>query len=629
MRITVQDVSIGLKECHSASIEKMDDILAKLSDHMMQTKELRSMTEDLVEKLAEANLSRTGSQTSTRPPSYHERYSMDENDPNPSENTKYLHVRASCYRKTCSPWCSCRCHIRRSFRTPELTKKFFGSLFVGYGGMPIITQPCNERQCRKPSSSKVVLSYQFPDWFWSRSLLLSFMTASAAGPELLIRIPNTIPYASETYQHCLDGNVAGLLRLFKKKIASPFDLDPKGVSLLSNALRFDHFSACRLLMSEGADPFHEDHTGFSAYHNAWDRILFEALEPRFSRRKQALLELFPQDEGSLDERQFSRIHKSVLGIIGTKLKDELDISTSTIDDIDNLGRTPLWWASRRCDVGAVTLLLEYGACCEPLGMRDGGSPLLAAATAGNEEIVRLLLEHNPDIRACEETTRNSLHLASMVPSGTECVKLLLKAGAEVDCRDNDNLTALHYAISYGCIQNAEVLLAAGADIDALCQDGWTALACAVFWNMHESIKLLLEHGADTLSKTEPGESLLHLAACYGDETTLRILASRSLGPLDVKAKTVAGWDMHRIAEDRDETPSWYAALEDLLTSTGHAIKKRGSVAGVHIAKLSMRLGIEENIRPDKDKDEAVWIEEVPEYDSDTGHFEDALEQLIL
>jgi hypothetical protein len=51
MQITVQDVAIGLKECHSASIDKMDDIIAKLSEHMMQTKELRSMTKDLAEKV--------------------------------------------------------------------------------------------------------------------------------------------------------------------------------------------------------------------------------------------------------------------------------------------------------------------------------------------------------------------------------------------------------------------------------------------------------------------------------------------------------------------------------------------------------------------------------------------------
>lgn len=58
------------------------------------------------------------------------------------------------------------------------------------------------------------------------------MSAALSGPEMLIRVTNTIPYACETYQHCVDGNVLGLRRLFEIGKASPFDLDPDGVSLL-------------------------------------------------------------------------------------------------------------------------------------------------------------------------------------------------------------------------------------------------------------------------------------------------------------------------------------------------------------------------------------------------------------
>ncbi|KAF2682610.1 hypothetical protein K458DRAFT_390535 [Lentithecium fluviatile CBS 122367] len=116
-------------------------------------------------------------------------------------------------------------------------------------------------------------------------------------------------------------------RAFEVGCASPFDLDPGGWPLLCIAIFYQAYGLCRLLISQGADVYQEDCKGFSAYHYAWDRILCYRRELRLSKLKQALLELFPKDEGCLDDRQFSRVHKCVVGIIGANLEDELKIST--------------------------------------------------------------------------------------------------------------------------------------------------------------------------------------------------------------------------------------------------------------------------------------------------------------
>jgi hypothetical protein len=231
MQIAVQEISMGTTQFHTSSTEKMDKILYELSDHMTHLRDLNRKTSQFNEKLD--RLSQGQSQTnpeqlSPRPPAYSER---DSNNPRSVENSA-IQLRASCYRKTCRPWCSCCCHVRREVRTPGLAKSFIGSLFIGYSGVPIVTPQCNEKQCKKRSTSRIILSYQFPSWFWERSLFTSFMTAALPGPEMLIRVTNTIPYACETYQHCLDGNVLGMRRLFEIGRASPFDLDPDGVSLL-------------------------------------------------------------------------------------------------------------------------------------------------------------------------------------------------------------------------------------------------------------------------------------------------------------------------------------------------------------------------------------------------------------
>ena len=367
-------------------------------------------------------------------------------------------------------------------------------------------------------------------------------------------------------------------------------------------------------------------SGFSAYHFAWDKILCDPLEPRFSKIKKALLELFPQDEGGLDERQFSRIHKCVLGIVGTKLEDELNISTSTIDDVDNLGRTPLYWAARRSDSEAARLLLAYGAVCEPQGLRIGTSPLLAAARACNADIVRVLLQHNAYVEARDEDHITPLMFASTITSGLECVKLLLAAGADVNCGDSENRTALVHATQNGCTEVAEVLLAAGADINATCEDGWTALACCIFWNMHESVQLLLNHGADTLGKSDPGETILHLAARYADEKTLKILAEHDLGPLDVDEKTDAGETVWGIAKEREESREWMMAFEEMVRD----VRDQNVVQGLERVRLVGTAYIAVRARKtesNENKTTVVTVEEILDEDSDHDRFEDALESI--
>ena len=52
---------------------------------------------------------------------------------------------------------------------------------------------------------------------------------------------------------------------------------------------------------------------------------------------------------------------------------------------------------------------------------------------------------------------------------------LLAAGAEVDAKDEKDITALLYASSEGHSASVEALLDAGADVDAQANDGMTAL----------------------------------------------------------------------------------------------------------------------------------------------------------
>ena len=60
---------------------------------------------------------------------------------------------------------------------------------------------------------------------------------------------------------------------------------------------------------------------------------------------------------------------------------------------------------------------------------EGETPLLMAARAGNNEVVRLLVEHRADVNAADNLQHTALYYAGE-RGFTEIVELLLAAGAE-------------------------------------------------------------------------------------------------------------------------------------------------------------------------------------------------------
>lgn len=124
------------------------------------------------------------------------------------------------------------------------------------------------------------------------------------------------------------------------------------------------------------------------------------------------MELFPKDQVSYGDRQFSPIHKSLMGLCPIKLIDQLATSTTAIDDKDDRGRTTLYWACLRGDRDAVETLLFYQAdpnrACE-----KGETPLIIACRLSLHAngIVRLLLDNNADVSLADNFNRNALYWA--------------------------------------------------------------------------------------------------------------------------------------------------------------------------------------------------------------------------
>lgn len=124
----------------------------------------------------------------------------------------------------CQAWCNCACHIRRKLSTPPFLKKFIGQLFIGYTGIPLMEQHCDQFSCQqKRGSTNIQVSYCFPSWFFAKMLSLSLKSAPLDGPQINLTIPRIVDEKAAIFSYARIGDVEGIKSLFETRIASPRD----------------------------------------------------------------------------------------------------------------------------------------------------------------------------------------------------------------------------------------------------------------------------------------------------------------------------------------------------------------------------------------------------------------------
>lgn len=107
-------------------------------------------------------------------------------------------------------------------------------------------------------------------------------------------------------------------------------------------------------------------------------------------------------------------------------------------------------------------LLQQGANTSVKDHEGGGTAILRAVDAGNQEMVELLLEYEADVETKDDFNRGLLHSAAI--DGYEgMVHLLLGKGLTTNAQDQNGKTPLHDASRDGNYEVAKVLLDSGAD----------------------------------------------------------------------------------------------------------------------------------------------------------------------
>ncbi|XP_065052326.1 serine/threonine-protein phosphatase 6 regulatory ankyrin repeat subunit A-like [Rhopilema esculentum] len=205
-----------------------------------------------------------------------------------------------------------------------------------------------------------------------------------------------------------------------------------------------------------------------------------------------------------------------------------------LDEVDGHGATPLHYGCQidesdklndeRCEI--VRTLLHRGVSMNA-GDSEGRKPIHWAASSGNVEILKILLENgdDPNARTSSELM-TPLHLVAL--QGLESAADFLinqysTRPVEVDPHDQRNCTPLFYACSAGHARVAGMLLQSGADPNLVNDLGESPSHSASLTGSLECLRLLFAAGANMTVHNNEKDTPLHEAASAGKEDCVNFL----------------------------------------------------------------------------------------------------------
>lgn len=257
----------------------------------------------------------------------------------------------------------------------------------------------------------------------------------------------------------------GLMRVVERLIEAKADVkaqDDYGDTPLHDACWKGHEGIVTLLLNRHASPNAYNKTKWTSLHTATDNAHADIVD--ILLRNGAKLNVVDTDNWTplmlaTRNKDAKIIRKLVLEPQVLHTDHQLEI------DVD--GNTPLMWAVTRRFTAGVHLLIRAGANCNTRSSTHE-TPLIAASSMGNQEIVSVLLKGNNglglDIDAQDDEGQTALHHA-IRGSHAGVVKLLVEAEnkANVWTRDIEGRSALHLASLLGDKIILETILRAELD----------------------------------------------------------------------------------------------------------------------------------------------------------------------
>ncbi|KAK9292321.1 hypothetical protein L1049_020287 [Liquidambar formosana] len=218
------------------------------------------------------------------------------------------------------------------------------------------------------------------------------------------------------------------------------------------------------------------------------------------------------------------------------LLEELKLDVDTKDED---GETPLLHAARQGHTDTAKYLLEHGA--NPAIPSDlGATALHHSAGIGDIELLRFLLSKGVDVDSQSDAGTPLIWAAGH--GQQDAVKVLLEHHADPNAETDDDITPLLSAVAAGSLGCLELLIQAGGNVN-ITAGGATPFHIAADNGSPEIINCLLQAGADPNVTDEDGQKPIQVAAARGNRRAVEILF-----PLTSPVQTVPDWTVDGILE---------------------------------------------------------------------------------
>lgn len=214
-----------------------------------------------------------------------------------------------------------------------------------------------------------------------------------------------------------------------------------------------------------------------------------------------------------------------------------------LDDCDKLSTIPAL-LTLISNPGNLSSYLQASRWLYKPGELFPQTPLHVAVAWNHFPLLLTLLDNTSycaNINARDSDLRTPLHYASY-GRREDAVKLLLDLGADTLAQDKKGRTALHLAARKGPDSIVEMLLDSGSDISAKDVYGWTALHIAANNGNTSIVDMLLSRGASVASISNDGFTALHCDCVKsGGEMMVLINNGAEVLAVDNDGNTVLHW----------------------------------------------------------------------------------------
>nr|XP_034971020.1 M-phase phosphoprotein 8 isoform X2 [Zootoca vivipara] len=149
-----------------------------------------------------------------------------------------------------------------------------------------------------------------------------------------------------------------------------------------------------------------------------------------------------------------------------------------------------------------------------------------AVKNGQYAVVKMALNSKEEYNLDQEDA-SGMTLVMLAAAGghDDIIRLLIRKGAKVNCKQKNGTTALILAAEKNNLTTAAILLEAGAYVNLQQNNGETALMKACRRGNYDLVRLLIESGADCNISSKHQTSALHFAKQYNNLQVQELLTS--------------------------------------------------------------------------------------------------------